>query len=457
MKQCNQTEIEFNGKEQALSVLTSRSVPTPRPRLMSTSDPQSSLSVHHQSEFCSNSSTFKNDDHNAAVGNNKSFGRSLSRGGGGIAAEDQSTCYPSSPPDTPTSPHYPSSLSSHRVESQQRRTKILSRPHSGSVSGVDVLSSTIGHPDFLISGGYDGYLALLDPTMLSVCYSFRIAPNESAIVTLKLCEYDHTHVIAACLDSNLYIADVGRQKTIATLKGHSGKLTGCGFIQASRLTASRLAYSVGLDRTLRLWDIKNKGSCLSVISCSNGISCSTVNGSKIAIGHSNGCITLWGLMENIGSTATTVPTNNTTASSQCILHRIGTFQPLAPSMRSTNPEAIHEGQVAGICFSSDGTKIYSVGRDGRIAELSILSGQMVKSFHFLSSFRPPSAGHNCICVTTDDTLVTASTTGLCCWEIRTGRCITSWATPAPPTCIAWTGELLSSGHADGTVILWSVQ
>lgn len=343
---------------------------------------------------------------------------------------------------------------------QQRRAKVISRPHSGSVSTINVGLTTKhhqsnNHPEFLVSGGYDGYVALLDATILSVCYSFRIAPNESGIVTLKLNDDGYTHVIAACLDSTLYVADLERQKTFVSLRGHSCKVTGCGFLQTipSNSTMTRVVYSCGLDRTIRLWDVA-KGNCLSLVSCSSGVSCSTTYGLKVAAGHVNGCVSLWEVIDTDEHTSRGICQQPLTSS--LTLQKICTFQPLAPSMRSTNPEAIHEGQVMGLCFSHNGNKLYSVGRDGRIAELSIISRQMTKSFHFPSSFQPPNSGHDSMCLPNDDILIAASSIGLTCWETHTGRCITSWSTPTPPTCVIWTNKLLCSGHTDGTVLLWGI-
>lgn len=336
----------------------------------------------------------------------------------------------------------PSSSPTQNILSSPRRAKVMSRPHSGSISALDISTDNNHpeHPELLVSGGYDGYLALLDPNVLSVRYSFRVAPNESGIVTLQLSEEDHNQAIAACLDTNLYIADLGRQKTTAVLKGHTGKVTGCGFVRPSKKEKSvniRCAFSVSLDRCIRLWDL-SKSACLTTANCSSGISCSAVKGDRLTVGHLNGCISLWELL----------PSNEVPIQKLC------TFQPLAPSMRNSNAEAIHEGQVSGICFSPDGTKVYSVGRDGRIAELSVVTGQMVKAFHFVSPL--PSGGQGSICLPNGQTVVTASATGLACWEVGTGRCVATWDTPSPPTCVTWTGELLSSGHTDGTIVLWEM-
>lgn len=370
------------------------------------------------------------------------------------------------------------------------RVRVVSRPHTGAVTSIHFSNPRSGHP-LLTSGGYDGYVGLLDPAILQIKFSMRVAPNDSAVVLVELSE-DQERIAAACLDDVVYVANIKRQETVASFAGHQGRIVRIGFLSIlaqtsaseqspeatteeaaesvchiesneneSFLTARRNitpsimnlvtpirhVYSVSVDRSIRVWDIE-RDTCVSTVRTPHGITAASAaqQGRILVLGHQNGCISLWQLAPK------DVPRKLDWTFRQMFM-----FKPLAPPTHNVHTHAIHEGPVFAVCFSPKGDTIYSVGKEGRLTQLSVARATTDgKSFRMPTGFRPCNAvGAAPETSPCGKYLALVSDTGLTCWDAVSGRCVASWGAATPATCLVWTASnALITGHSDGTLLLW---
>ena len=176
-------------------------------------------------------------------------------------------------------------------------------------------------------------------------------PGSSGTSCAVLCAslaIDNRTGILGTSESNLVVFDAVHGKVLKDLKGHNGKIKGCGF-----LGTPTKAFSAATDRTIKLWDLNRGGPIRSVPVVSQLIHgvCSG-DGSFIVTGHLNGQISIWTQSDKVCEVAA------------------------------------HSESSIGVAMSPDGRYVASLGKDGTLAIFD-LNMAHAGPVHTLRGFNPP--------------------------------------------------------------------
>lgn len=161
-------------------------------------------------------------------------------------------------------------------------------------------------------------------------------------------------VLVGSSESQLSLVDLNG-RILKDLKGHSGKVKGCGFV-GSRTKA----FSVATDRTIKLWDLSRACPFRSVPVTSQLVGgVATSDGTMIVTCHLNGKIAVWSMQEKI-----------------CEIDA-------------------HQDTCLGVSLSPDGRFITSVGKDDSVSVIDLHMAQTgpihkLKGFKALATDNAPS-------------------------------------------------------------------
>ncbi|PFH34427.1 WD domain, G-beta repeat-containing protein [Besnoitia besnoiti] len=171
--------------------------------------------------------------------------------------------------------------------------------------------------ELLLTCGQDGFLALVDATAPALLYSFLVSPSKAPLLCVDAVP-DQRIALVAAADVSLYTVNACSQRVVSTLKGHSGRITACGFLRSvahsqtpGKGSAARglggagalmtgaggpnsaTLWSCSLDRTVRLWDAR-RSACVKTTSLNSAVTMGAVSpdGEWLATAHQNGSVSL---------------------------------------------------------------------------------------------------------------------------------------------------------------------
>eukprot|EP00921_Rhytidocystis_pertsovi_P014147 GHVQ01023052.1.p1 GENE.GHVQ01023052.1~~GHVQ01023052.1.p1 ORF type:complete len:692 (+),score=78.62 GHVQ01023052.1:150-2078(+) len=308
------------------------------------------------------------------------------------------------------------------------------KPHCGSVNAIATIKLGDG-TTATVSGGLDGHLVFLDILKPSVMYSFPVGRNNP-VRCIDTAASPSDFLLISTDDWSLSSINCRTQRVSQTLKGHTRRVTGCGYIESGDNDTSLTAYSVSHDRTLRLWDLRTAG-CVRTQHCYSGIMGSSVSPNKrvIATAHQNGTVAIWRISE-------------------------GQFEPLC------KPRQIHDNMVTGVSFSPDGRYLLSQSKDHTIKVLDVTEVKVLATLQ-AEEYRTerdvvPRFSEDGLLITTFAGSSLWSWELSCCVEaarqtggVVTGRhLVEDSGKPEPITCLCYSSGLAVTGHQDGSVLLW---
>ena len=262
---------------------------------------------------------------------------------------------------------------------------------------------------------------LLNALASSVLAEWDLAGgSSSATVMAGAVSPENDFVLIGSSESQLSMLEVGSGKLVKDLKGHGGKVRGCGF-----LNTKNKAFSVATDRTIKLWDVSRASPIRSVpVTSQISAGASTPDGTMIITSHQNGRIILWSLNERICE----IPA--------------------------------HTDSALGLAVSPDGRFIVSIGKDDSLVVVDIHMAQ-AGPVHRIEGFN---ALENSPSVSPDSRIVSVcSKGGIQSWDLLLGTLIGSVTTDA--LCLAWTAaspnatngvnQQVITAHPDGVVKWWT--
>ena len=254
----------------------------------------------------------------------------------------------------------------------------------------------------------------------TICEIDVLSSASSGACILSACiAFENDSILIGTSESQLSLVDFNG-RLLKDLKGHSGKIKGCGF-----LSNKSKAFSVSTDRTLKLWDLTRASPIRSVPVTSQLVGgVSTQDGTLLVTCHLNGKLIVWSQTDKI-----------------CEIDA-------------------HADACLGVSISPDGRFITSVGKDDVCAVVDIHMAQsgpvhMLRGFKGLPTDAPPA-------VSMDSKIVS-----LCCdsgihsWDLLLGSSLGSVQTDAvaltwAPGCIGGAGisQQVVTSHQNGAVKWW---
>ena len=254
----------------------------------------------------------------------------------------------------------------------------------------------------------------------TVC-EFDVPGSSSASVMSTGVSPENDLALIGTSESQLGLVEIMTGRVLKDLKGHTGKIKGCGF-----LGSKTKGFSVSTDRTIKLWDLNRASPIRSVPVTSQLIGgVSSFDGNVIVSCHQNGKVIVWSLNEKI-----------------CEVDA-------------------HSDSCLGVALSPDGRFITSVGKEDTVAVIDVHMAQAgpvhrLTGFKALTTDGPPA-------VSRDSKIVSVCGNGaIYSWDMLLGSLLGSMATDA--VGLAWAGESLGvpesnqhlvSSHSNGTVKWWT--
>jgi hypothetical protein len=248
-----------------------------------------------------------------------------------------------------------------------------------------------------------------------ICESDMILNTSGATLLCGAQSPENDLMLVGSSESQLSLVDV-QGRLLKDLKGHSGKVKGCGF-----LGSKSKGFSVACDRTIKLWDLQRACPIRSVPVTSQLVGgVATGDGTMIVTCHLNGKISVWSMQDRV-----------------CEVDA-------------------HQDTCLGVSLSPDGRFIISVGKDDTVSVIDLHMAQSgpihkLKGFKALTSDTTPSCS-------TDSRIVSVSgTDGIFSWDLILGSSLDKVKTDA--VGVVWTGggtaNQLVSIHQHGIVKWWS--
>jgi WD40 repeat protein len=243
---------------------------------------------------------------------------------------------------------------------------------------------------------------------------FEIAsPGSSGTSTCASLSTDNEIGIMGSSESQLAVFDCMSKKILKDLKGHGGKIKGCGF-----LGNRTKAFSVATDRTIKIWDLNRGGPIRSVPVVSQLVhGVSSQDGSLIVTGHLNGKISIWTQSDKVCEVSA------------------------------------HSESCVGLALSSDARYIASLGKDGSLALIDMNMAN-AGPLYTLRGFSLPTVDTNPV-FSPDTRMVAACTNGsVCIWDCITGKPLTQLETDAFGLCWLYSRSTLVTCSPSGQLKWW---
>ena len=243
--------------------------------------------------------------------------------------------------------------------------------------------------------------------------------SSSACILSACISLENDSVLIGTSESQLSLLDLNG-RLLKDLKGHSGKIKGCGF-----LANKSKAFSVSTDRTLKLWDLNRACPVRSVPVTSQLVGAvATQDGTMIVTCHLNGKLIVWSQTDKI-----------------CEIDA-------------------HADACLGVCLSPDGRFISSLGKDDVCSVIDIHMAQsgpihMLRGFKGLPIDAPPA-------ISVDSKIVSlCANSGIHSWDLLLGSPLGS--VPTDALALAWAPGCIGSesisqqvvtAHENGVVKWW---
>ena len=230
--------------------------------------------------------------------------------------------------------------------------------------------------ELFISGGADGTLAVRAAASSRNVYTFIPSPLWAACTAVDLLlrqqpyaqvqqevqQQQEAVVLVGCIDAALYVAQLPRGKVVETLKGHGGSIVACGFIQpqgdtaaataAASTSPAAAAWSVGNDRSVRLWDLHRSACSRAAVLFSRPTAAAAAERGLLLVGHRNGTL-------GVFSPSSPCSGNSKSSSSS-------SWSPDIVSSAMHNSEAI-----VGVAISPDRYTVCTLGEDKTLQLLDL--------------------------------------------------------------------------------------
>lgn len=253
-----------------------------------------------------------------------------------------------------------------------------------------------------------------------LCESEVTSSSSSASLMAASISPENDVVLVGTSEAQLSLVDLNG-KLLKDLKGHSGKIKGCGF-----LGSKSKAFSVATDRTVKLWDLHRASPLRSVPVTSQLVGgVATRDGTMMVTCHLNGKLIVWSQTDKI-----------------CEVDA-------------------HTDACLGLALSPDGRFITSVGKDDTVAVVDIHMAQS-GPIHTLTGFKALSVD-TAPSVSMDSRIVSVCTgAGMQSWDLLLGTSLGLAHTDA--TALAWVNGTPSENgptqqivtvHPDGVIKWWS--
>ena len=252
-------------------------------------------------------------------------------------------------------------------------------------------------------------------------FEAEVASSASSASLMTACiAPENDLVLVGTSESQLSLLDMNG-RLLKDLKGHSGKVKGCGF-----LGSKTKAFSVATDRTLKLWDLTRASPIRSVPVTSQLVGgVATLDGTMMVTCHLNGKLTVWSQTDKI-----------------CEVDA-------------------HTDACLGLALSPDGRFITSVGKDDTVAIVDIHMAQS-GPIHTLSGFKALLVD-TAPTVSMDSRLISVCTSGgIQSWDLLVGTNLGCVHTDA--TALTWvSGNPTEAGptqqivtvHPNSVIKWWS--
>ena len=285
------------------------------------------------------------------------------------------------------------------------------------VPGVDSQANFISSPGNSCGTFVVGSRSLYGLDTQSGETRFEIEAPGSTVLCASI-STDNEIGIMGTGESQLTVFEIMSKRILKDLKGHNGKIKGCGF-----LGNRAKAFSVATDRTMKLWDLNRGGPIRSVPVVSqlvHGV-CSA-DGSLIVTGHLNGKIALWTQSDKV-----------------CEL-------------------SAHTESSMGVALSADGRYVSSLGKDGSVCIFDVNMAQ-AGPLHTLRGFNSPSTD-SAPAFSPDSRMVAACTAGaVSIWDCISGRPLKQLQSDASGVCWVYDKfsreSILVTSHALGVIKWWT--
>lgn len=226
-------------------------------------------------------------------------------------------------------------------------------------------------------------------------------------------------VLVGTSENQLSLIDLNG-RILKDLKGHGGKVKGCGFV-GSKFKA----FSVATDRTIKLWDLNRACPTRSVpVTSQLTGGAVTSDGTMMVTCHLNGKVTVWSLQEKI-----------------CEVDA-------------------HSDTCMGVSLSPDGRFITSVGKDDTVAVIDIHMAQC-GPIHRLTGFKALAIDTSPSGSSDSKIVSVCGSNGINHWDLILGTPL--GVTGTDPLGLVWTSTQTSdpsnsnaiSIHANGVVKWWT--
>lgn len=275
-------------------------------------------------------------------------------------------------------------------------------------------------PSSLIAvGTSDGTVVLLDgnrPAKLR--RTALVKPSREQSDSVVAVDLFNGLLLAASADQVLRLLNLHAQKVKHTMRGHTGALSACGFLQGGRH-----AFSASLDRTVKVWDLETGQISRSLpASCPvTGAGVHTSSGVIVA-GHIDGSLSV--------------------------------FDPRAVDSATASLSAssvVHEGSaVVGVAVAPDARTIASQAENGTVCLTAVDQMRTLSTLSGLGAVVGPSPP----AFSSDGVHVLArSTDSISCWRASDGEKVCSSSAPQT-VCVCWDLPHAVTAHRDGQVSLW---
>ena len=246
-----------------------------------------------------------------------------------------------------------------------------------------------------------------------------VCSSSSSTILSASVSPENDMVLIGTSENQLSLVDLNG-RILKDLKGHGGKVKGCGFVGSKAK-----AFSVATDRTIKLWDLTRASPIRSVPVTSQLIGGTvTTDGTMMVTCHLNGKVTVWSMQDKI-----------------CEVDA-------------------HTDTCLGVSLSPDGRFITSVGKDDTVAIIDIHMAQC-GPIHKLTGFKALAVDTTPSCSADSKIVSVCGSNGMNHWDLVLGNPI--GVTGTDPLGLVWTSTHNSdpsnsnaiSIHSNGIVKWWS--
>mmetsp|Transcript_108269 Transcript_108269/g.345776 ORF Transcript_108269/g.345776 Transcript_108269/m.345776 type:complete len:496 (-) Transcript_108269:85-1572(-) len=301
---------------------------------------------------------------------------------------------------------------------QPLKRRVFNKIHDAELTCIAAASSQVAPlPRSLIAiGTADGFVKLVNGETGRAHAQIKVSLEQPRLVAVDLAPGTGM-LLAASSDHALRLLDLRAQKLLHTLRGHTDRLSACGFLKGNTH-----AFTASFDGTVKIWDLE-KGQTHRSIRSAKPVCCAALHQSSgiIVAGHQDGTVAVW---DPRSSDAFSVPV------------------------------PVHQGRgLVGLCMAPDGQSILSQADDGVVCVTSLDAMRTTLTLRGAGPVAWPSQP----VFSQDGAFVLArGVDSIHCWDATTGELVCSHDKQAP-LCVCWELPQAVSAHSNGHAALWGTE